>query len=283
MKMADQILSRRGFNASCFALLLAGGVEAVGAEGKDRASKPFNPEFYAFENGVNFGNAQQEAAALKSLGYHGVSQAHVGGEKLAQRIAAYDKVGVKVLSIYLNFNDKPVSVEDVKPLADRDALIELTVQKMTPTTVEAVKKTAELASELNIKVVLYPHARFAIETTTQAMAMVEKVGHPNLGIMLNLCHYLKSEKAEDLEAVIEKISPHLFAASTSGADLGGKNWKELIKPLDEGSFPQRRLLAALKKHGFDGPVGLQCYGVRGDKRENLKRSMAAWKKVLEEL
>ena len=35
--------------------------------------------------------------------------------------------------------------------------------------------------------------------------------------------------------------------------------------------------------GFDGPVGLQCYAVRGDKRKNLEASIGAWKKALAEL
>jgi hypothetical protein len=42
-------------------------------------------------------------------------------------------------------------------------------------------------------------------------------------------------------------------------------------------------MRTLKKLNFAGPVGLQCYGVRGDKRENLKNSIAAWKKILAEL
>ena len=31
--------------------------------------------------------------------------------------------------------------------------------------------------------------------------------------------------------------------------------------------------------GFDGPVGLQCYAIKGDVRENLKRSKQAWDKL----
>ena len=31
--------------------------------------------------------------------------------------------------------------------------------------------------------------------------------------------------------------------------------------------------------GYRGPVGLQCFSVKGDTRENLQRSFAAWKKL----
>ena len=83
--------------------------------------------------------------------------------------------------------------------------------------------------------------------------------------------------------MLEKAGPRLFAVSTAGADLGGKNWGDLIQTLDQGDFPQKRLFLALKKLKFKGPVGLQCYAVRGDKKANLKKSIGAWQKVLAEL
>ena len=117
----------------------------------------------------------------------------------------------------------------------------------------------------------------------QAMELIAQVNHPNLGVMFNLCHFLKNEKVETLELVLEKAGPRLFAVSTCGANLQGQSWGDLIKPLDEGDFPQQRLMRALKKMNFKGPVGLQCYGVRGDKRANLSKSLAAWNRILAEL
>ncbi len=43
---------------------------------------------------------------------------------------------------------------------------------------------------------------------------------------------------------------------------------------------QAALLAEL---GYDGPVGLQCWGVRGDIRENLKRSITVWRRFAERM
>ena len=263
---------------AAFAVLL---VSPVFGEQTDPPT--FAPAFYAFENGVNFGSAENDAKTLHELGYAGISQTFSGGEKLAERVAAFDKLGLKVLSVYLNVGDTPIAQELVRPLANRDAMIEITVRTITPKTVEAVRQTAEMASKLKIRVALYPHHGNAIATMPQAMEMIAQVNHPNLGVMFNLCHFLKNEKAEDLELVLEKAGPRLFAVSTCGATLGGQSWGDLIKPLDEGDFPQRRLLLALKKMNFKGPVGLQCYGVRGDKRTNLGKSLAAWNTILAEL
>jgi sugar phosphate isomerase/epimerase len=149
--------------------------------------------------------------------------------------------------------------------------------------IDSIRQTAEMASRLKIRVVLYPHFGNAVATMLQAIDVIEKVNHPNLGVMFNLCHFLKSEKVEDLENVLLKAKPHLFAVSINGADEKGQSWDTLIQPLDEGNFPQRRLLGVLKKMHFKGPVCLQCYAVKGDKKTNLKKSIDAWEKLLKEL
>jgi hypothetical protein len=50
----------------------------------------------------------------------------------------------------------------------------------------------------------------------------------------------------------------------------------LIQTLDRGDYDVYGVLAKLRRLGYDGPVGLQCYQVPGDLRENLKRSIDAW-------
>jgi hypothetical protein len=42
-------------------------------------------------------------------------------------------------------------------------------------------------------------------------------------------------------------------------------------------FAGIEFLETLVDLGFDGPVGLQCYDVKGEKAEHLARSMAAWR------
>jgi len=243
----------------------------------------FAPRFLAFQNGLGLGSPEKDARLLKEIGYDGVCQVFDRGEKLAERVAAYDRVGLPVLSVYLNVYDQPIPASDVQPLANRGAMIELTIRKMTPQTVAAVRQTAEMAEGLNIKVALYPHFGFAVAAMPQAMELMEKVNHPNLGVMFNLCHFLKSEKAEDMEKILKAAGDRLFAVSTSGADLNGKSWATLIQPLDQGDFPQERLFRHLKKLNFEGPVGLQCYGIKGDKPELLKRSFTAWSKILQNM
>ncbi len=240
----------------------------------------FEPRLYAFQNGLGFGSATKEASFLQQNGYAGVCQVFDQGAALAKRIAAYEKLNLRVASVYLNVNDMPILENAIKPLANRDAILELTIQKMSPKTVAAVRQTATMAEKLDIRVALYPHHGNAIATMPQAIDLVQKVGHPNLGIMFNLCHFLKNEKPETLKTVLTKAAPHLFAVSTAGADKQGTNWGELIQTLDRGTFQQVKLFEILKSLDYQGDVALQCYGVKGDKKQNLQTSMTAWKVVL---
>ncbi len=246
------------------------------------ADEVFQPEFYAFFNGMPERSYDDEAKLLKELGYDGISQIYGTGEQLEQRVTAYKKQNLKVLSIYLEATENAIDANLVKPLAD-GGMIELTVAKISPQVIDSIRLTAEMASRLKIRVVLYPHFGNAVATMPQAIEVIEKVNHPNLGVMFNLCHFLKSEKVEDLENVLLKAKPHLFAVSINGADENGQNWDTLIQPLDQGNFPQRRLLGVLKKMHFKGPVCLQCYAVKGDKKTNLKKSIDAWETLLKEL
>ncbi|YCM42291.1 sugar phosphate isomerase/epimerase [Verrucomicrobiaceae bacterium 227] len=245
------------------------------------ADEKFHPKFHAFFNGMPDGPPAAEAQLLKDLGYQGMNQVY-NGEKLAERVAAFQKHDLQVLSVYLPATEKPVETRLVEPIAN-GGMIELTVKTITPEIITSIRQTAEMASRLKIQVALYPHHGNAVATMPEALDLIEKVNHPNLGVMFNLCHYLKNEKAADLEALLEKARPHLFSVSTCGADLDGKDWGALIQTLDKGTFPQKRLLAALKKMGYQGPVTLQCYALKGDRRTNLKTSMTAWNQLLKNL
>ena len=249
------------------------------------AEEKFSPELYAFFNGTPRVPFEKEAEFFKETGYAGISQVYANGtgKKLEERVAAYEKSGVRVLSVYLSATKDPIKEEAVKGLANQGGMIELTVKTITPEVVESIRRTAMMAEDLKIKVALYPHAGNAVATMPEAMSLIDKVGHPNLGVMFNLCHFLKNEKAEDLEKVLSVAAHRLFAVSTCGADIDGKSWGHLIQTLDQGDFPQIRLLKALRKMDFKGPVGLQCYAIKGDPRVNLTASMKAWRKLLDEL
>lgn len=240
------------------------------------AAEPLRPSLYAFENGLGFGTDAEEAAFLKNAGYAGVSQVKCGGEALAAKVGAYEKAGLRVLSVYRDVDGPGLDTDDLRALAGKGAIIELTVKKAGDNTPARIREICLVAEGLDMRVALYPHFGMGIATIPEALDMISKVDYPELGLMFNLCHFLRGEKPADLEKTIATAGDRISAVSISGADRDGDDWPSLIMRLGEGSFPMERLFAALEKSGFDGPLALQCYGLKGDKKGNLKASIAAW-------
>ena len=100
--------------------------------------------------------------------------------------------------------------------------------------------------------------------------------------MFNLCHFLQVEPKSNLKETIQKASPLIWQASISGAQKNSKSWQGLIQTLDSGDFDQQELMKLLKGSGFRGHVGHQCYAIKGDSKENLKRSIDAWNQIWED-
>jgi sugar phosphate isomerase/epimerase len=69
--------------------------------------------------------------------------------------------------------------------------------------------------------------------------------------------------------------------SINGADEfdDKPGWGRYIQPLDKGSFDIAGFMRTLRDLGYTGPVGLQCYGIGGDAREHLARSLESWRKM----
>ena len=53
----------------------------------------------------------------------------------------------------------------------------------------------------------------------------------------------------------------------------------MIQPLGKGSYDVTIVLKKIDALGYKGPVGLQCYNVKGDPKTHLSGSMATWRKL----
>ncbi len=183
----------------------------------------------------------------------------------------------------------PALAKAIAQLKGRPTIIWLTVTGGTPSStalddraVAIVREVADMAAKSNLRVALYPHVGFYVARIEDALRLSKKAGRKNLGVTFNLCHFLKLDDEKNLERRLNDAAPHLFLVSINGADQGSTTqmgWDRLIQTLDRGTFPVQRVLKALDQCGYTGPVGLQCYAIPGDRRENLRRSMAAWQKL----
>ncbi|MFW6164013.1 MAG: sugar phosphate isomerase/epimerase family protein [Planctomycetota bacterium] len=269
---------------------------AAGEEGR-----PPNP-FFALCHDTHDAkkrSLEQQAALLEELGYDGAG--HLWLKGLAERLKTLDAHGLELFQVYVRVNIArgkrpydPRLKEAVKLLEGRGTMLAVLVKGAKPSAVEAdqrgvavLREIADLAAQGGLRVAIYPHTNDWAETVEDALRVVRKADRENLGVMFNLCHWLKcGGETTELEPLLRDAMPHLFAVTINGADAGlGRRggWDRLIQPLGSGTFDVHALLRILRTLGYTGPVGLQCYGLRGDARDHLARSMAAWKRLQERL
>ena len=241
----------------------------------------------------------QQAEMLKELGYAGAG--HLWLKNVPERLKTLDAAGLKLFHIYMRVNIMagnkrpydPKLESVVKLLKGRKTALVLLVGGLKPSdtagdprAVELVSQIADQAAKSSLDVILYPHTGDWLQNVSDAVRIAKQVDRPNVGVMFNLCHWLKAERGKDLEKTLKSAMPYLRGVSIHGADTAAEiasrkgKW---IQPLDSGSFDVYELLKTLRDSGYTGPVGLQCYGLRGDASVHLKRSIAAWRKFRKRL
>ena len=250
------------------------------------AAEPGLPNpFFVFSNGL--GGIDDPPKVLKELGYAGVG---VGGLNVLGAVRQYEKAGLKVFNTYVGCRlDKtpaydPQFKKAVEDLKGTDVVLWLTVLggkygQEDEKAVGILREIADLAATSDLRVALYPHAGFYVATTADALRLTKKVDRKNLGATINLCHELMTDQGPKLDETIREVAPYLFVVSINGADVKqpGYSWDRLIQPLGRGDFDVCGFLRKLKAAGYRGPIGLQCYAVKGDKLKNLRQSIKAWK------
>jgi sugar phosphate isomerase/epimerase len=236
-------------------------------------------------------NLEQQATLLKELGYDGVG--HLWLNNIPERLKTLDAAGLKLFQITMTVDITPgkqaydPKLKEVMPLLKgRGVQFLLLMNGMKPSdpagdarAVEIIREMAALARDSGAQVLLYPHSYMWMERIEDAVRVAEKVDRPNVGVMFNLCHWLRVSKDRNYKPLLAKAMPRLWAVSISGADEfdDQPGWAHYIQPLGRGSFDMLAFLKTLRQLGYTGPIGLQCFGIPGDVRDNLAESIKAWR------
>ena len=236
---------------------------------------------------------QEQAVMLKELGYDGVG--HVWLDNLAERVKTLDEAGLKLFQITMTVDVAPgkpaydARFKEVLALVKgRHVQFALLLNGMRPSdpsvdphAVEILREMSDLARDSGSPLLLYPHQSSWVERIEDSIRVADKVNRPNVGVMFNLCHWLRVDQQRDYQPLLKRALPRLWAVSINGADEfdDKPGWDRYIQPLDKGSFDVAGFLKTLKELGYKGPIGLQCYGIGGDAREHLARSIATWREL----
>ncbi len=252
--------------------------------------------FFAMDTGTRDANhktAEQQVALVKELGFAGIGPTYTTPAALTEMLAAVDRHQSELHPIYVKLDldaAEPISPQirdSIQQLRGRDAIVWLwVVSKVHPPSdpagdakaVPILREIADLAEPAGVKIALYPHTDVWVERVEDAVRLSRAVARKNVGVTFNLCHWLKVD-GKELETRLKAAFPHLFVVTINGADTDGKDWGKLIQPLDTGTFDVSAVLTQLAELGWQGPIGLQHFGIRGDAKANLQRSMDAWRKM----
>ena len=237
---------------------------------------------------------EEQAQMLKELGYDGVG--HIWLDKAEERLKTLDDAGLKLFQITMIVDvspgKPPYDINRFKQVCSvikgRHVQFDLLLNGMKssdpsvdPHAVEILREMSDLARDSGSQLLLYPHQNSWVERIEDSIRVADKVDRANVGVMFNLCHWLRVDPQRDYKPLLQRALPRLWAVSLNGADERSDQpgWERFIQPLDEGDFDVAGFLRTLRELGYTGPIGLQCYGIGGDAREHLARSMDAWRKL----
>lgn len=257
-----------------------------------------NP-FFAMNFGLidsRYASPEAQAGVLRELGYDGGGYlGPVSGIPAALR--AMNARGIRLFTAYVP-RVSDISIDPDQPRYSPEVAPALETLKGTDTlfvicfvsrryrpsspegderAVSVAREIAARAESLGVRVAIYPHVGHWSERVEDVVRVARAAARRNLGVAVNLYHWLKTDTRRDLDATAALARPHLFLLTVNGTTAEGS-----LENLGSGGYDVAEFLRAFRRLGFTGPVGLQCYGIKGDPRDNLRQSMAAWKRIAAE-
>jgi len=270
-------------------------------------NKPRDLYVYSF-GGIEDMVVDDAVDLLDRLGYAGIA-AEARGETALIRLSEYQEWSKRkgddfeVVSAFMahRFNEygftNSAHTKAIDLIAGKEGYLWLWVRdvlqdgSITDANVEIfIRGILEYAVSKNVKVVLYPHYNTWFPTTDDALKLVEKIDNPSLGIAINLCHEIMSDKGDvaALEQTFENAKDRLFTVVISGSliELDRTSVRTMnestIKSLDNSPYDLKPFIQLIKKSGFDGPIGFINYKLPNPE-DYLKRTMNRWTELCKEV
>lgn len=257
-------------------------------------------DFFVFDNGLrgeHLATIPAQLDLVKTIGFAGLAWRTDSIERVRAVLAGSQERGLKLFVIYASLELKdgrmvydPRLREIIVLCRGSGAMIwpNITSKQFKPSdpagddiAVSGLRELADLCASHGLRLALYPHVNLWLHRLEDALRVVKKVDRENVGLTFNLCHALMDGAEARIQDLITAAAPHLFVVTINGADrdVGKNDSGRLIQPLNQGTYDVSLVLRHLRAVGFTGPVGLQCYNIKGDPKILLAGSMAAWREM----
>jgi len=153
--------------------------------------------------------------------------------------------------------------------------------------VDTFKVVAARCKAKGVQLVIYPHGGCAIDSAEGAVAILPRIGDPDVKVSVHLCHELMKGNRDRMGQVVANVASHLALASVNGADYDAQdhpndNWASAIQPLDQGTYDPRVFLQALADAGYRGPMELHTYNLPDPRvNDHFTRSLNRWRQLVD--
>ena len=215
------------------------------------------------------------AAGYKSICMRG-SQigVHTETEKVKEAKATLNAHGLNVTMITGDFdtvynNDRgPSALRNIGPTLDLAETLEASLVRVcmkSPEDIPFARAAADLAEDRGIRLVTQCHIQSIFETVDQIVDSLEKISHPNFGLIYEAANLEQCRQPYGL-ATIERLVPWIANVYIQNQRLNpnGKltldTWShgpvsfDLIEIPDNGGIDFKSVLRGLNRIGYTGPI-----------------------------
>ena len=293
-----------------FALMILSFALTACADSTTSANNPKQPRglYTYYFGGIEDMEVDAAVEMLDNLGYAGIAvgaRSEAERERLSDFYQESDKKGdsFNVVSTMMahRFNQYGFSDADHRAAIDamegKDGTLWVWVRDSKPdgsVTDEKVENfirgILDYAVSKGVKVILYPHYNTYFPTTEDALILVKKINHPSLGVSINLCHELMSDKGSiaDLKQTFASAKGYIANVIISGSliELDRTNVRTMnestIHSLDDSPYDLRPFIRLIKESDYQGPVGFINFKLPNP-QDYLARTIKRWQELCREV
>jgi sugar phosphate isomerase/epimerase len=227
---------------------------------------------------------EAQCEMLAETGYQGIAVS-AWSKELAQLPKVKDNWGIDVVSLYLIYRPGLESfVTQTFETLEGCNRIELALHSgegVKDADRRMLEHLLPICEKRGLNILLYPHIRYGMQTTSEAVALCREFNHPRLGIVFNGYHWYAMQEKQ-LERRLDAAWPWIRQVNLAGCRLSPLGWggAATIEPLDEGEMDNFVLLGALMRRDYNGRFGVLGWeSMGGDVYGNLIRSHSAFRSM----